>query len=151
MDFDGKVRREGVGVGIWVRPPEGDPKLISYKMYFDCRNNVVEYGALVLGLKVLKDLRAKKVYIYGDSKLIINQVKEIYRAKHPRLRSYKNLVLDLLESFKEYSFLVIPRKKNAITDALGVSVSVFKIPIYPNGKYEIEVKHRPAIPYNINY
>jgi hypothetical protein len=36
-----------------------------------------------------------------------------------------------------------------IVDALVVSASIFKIPTYPNKKYEIEVKHRPAFPDNI--
>ena len=35
---------------------------------------MAEYEALVLGLKMLNDLKAKNVYIYGDSELIINQV-----------------------------------------------------------------------------
>ena len=54
-------------------------------------------------------------------------------------------MLDLLESFKEYHLSVILRKENGIVDALAVSTSVFKIPIYPNRKYKIEVKHRPSI------
>ena len=104
MDFDGVVSKEGAGEGIWIRPLEGEPKLSSYKLYIDCTNNVVEYEALVLGLKVLKGLKAKKIYIYGDSELVINQIKGSYQAKHPRLRSYRNFVMDLLESFKEYQF-----------------------------------------------
>ena len=149
MDFDGVVSKEGTGEGIRIRPLEGEPKMFSYKLYFDCTNNVAEYEALVLGLKVLKDLQARKVYIYGDSELIINQVKGRYQAKHPRLRSYIDLVLDLLESFKEYHLSVIPRKENVIVDAMVVSSSVFKIPIYPNKKYEIEIKHRPVVPDNV--
>ena len=112
---------------------------------------MAKYEALVLGLKVLKDLKAKKIYIYGDFELIINQVKGSYQAKHPRLRSYKNLVLDLLESFKQYHLSVIPRKKNSIVDELVVSASVFKIHVYPNKKYEIEVKHKPLIPDNVDH
>jgi ribonuclease HI len=127
MDFDRAVSKEGAGAGSWIRPPEGDPKLVSCKLYFDCTNNVVEYDALVLGLKVFKNLKSKKIYIYGDSELVINKVKGSYQAKHPRLRSYRNLVLDLLEFFKEYHLTVIPRKKNVIVDALAVSSSVFKI------------------------
>jgi hypothetical protein len=38
-----------------------------------------------------------------------------------------------------------------IVDALATSTSVFKIPIHPNKKYEIEVKHRPSVPDNIKY
>ena len=56
MDFYGEVSKEGSGVGVLIRPHVGEPKLLSYKLYFDCTNNVVEYEALVLGLRDLKDL-----------------------------------------------------------------------------------------------
>jgi hypothetical protein len=78
-------------------------------------------------------------------------VKGIYQSKHPRLRSYRNLVMDLLEEFSEYDLLTIPRGKNQIFDALATSASVFKIPIFPNIKYEIEFKHRLIVPDNIKY
>jgi hypothetical protein len=60
-------------------------------------------------------------------------------------------VLDLLEYFSEYNLSVIPKGKNEIVDALATSTSVFKIPIFPNKKYEIEFKHRLAVPDNIKY
>jgi hypothetical protein len=110
-----------------------------------------EYEALILGLKVLKELGTKRIAVHGDSELVINQVKGIYQSKHPRLRAYRNLVLDLLEEFSEYDLSAIPREKNQIVDALATSASVFKIPIFPNKKYEIEVKHRPTVPDNIKY
>ena len=100
MSFDGAASKKGVGVGIWIRPPIGEPKLFSYKLEFKCTNNVAEYEALILGLKALKDLQAQKINIQGDSKLVIKQVQGSYQAKHPRLRTYRNLVVDLLESFK---------------------------------------------------
>ena len=46
---------------------------------------------------------------------------------------------------------LIPREKNVIADALATLASVFKIPIYPNRKYEIEVKHRQSILDNVKY
>ena len=67
------------------------------------------------------------------------------------MRAYKNLVLDLLESFKQFLLSVIPRSQNHIVDALAVAASVFKIPIYPNKAYQIEVKHRPSVPNNVKY
>jgi hypothetical protein len=54
MSFDGNVSKEGEGVGIWVSTPEVGTKLCSYKLMFECTNNMVEYEALILGLKVLK-------------------------------------------------------------------------------------------------
>ena len=32
MSFDGAASRKGVGVGIWIRPPIGEPKFLSYKL-----------------------------------------------------------------------------------------------------------------------
>ena len=135
MSFDGVVSKEGVGAGVWIRPPSGEPKLLSYKLYCNYRNNVVEYEALVLGLRALRDLQAKKIDIYGDFEPVIKQVQRSYQAKHPRLRSYRNLVLDLLEGFKEHQINIIPRKENIAVDALAVSTSVFQVPKHPNEKY----------------
>ena len=75
----------------------------------------------------------------------------IYQAKHPRMRDYRNLALDILECFDEYRIFIIPRSQNAILDTYSIDASTFKIPIYPNTRYTIEVKHRPAIPDNVKY
>ena len=137
MIFDGAVSKEGARVGVWIRPPKGEPRLLSYKLYFKCTNNMVEYEALVLGLRAQKDLQEKIIDIHGDSELVIKQVQGSYHAKHLRLRSYRNLVLDLLEGFKEHPFIVIPRKENVAANTLAVSTSVFQVPKHPNEKYQI--------------
>ena len=154
IHFDGAVSAKGAGVGIWISTPKGRryfSSLWPYKLYFECTNNVAEYEALILGLNILKKFKARNVYIYGDSKLVINKVNEVYMTKHPRLRSYRNLVLDFLENFNEDQLIVLPRDQNAIADALAISASNFEIPIHPNKKYEIKVKHRPSVPDNVKY
>ena len=152
MHFDGVVSREGAGAGVDIIDPYCIKlNLFSYKFYFECTKNVAEYEALILGLKIMKELQAKRVHIYGDSELVIKQVIGTYQAKHPIMRAYRNMVLDLLESFKEFRLSVIRRSQNHIADALAVTTSVFKIPIYPNRRYKIEVKHRPSVPDNVKY
>ena len=89
--------------------------------------------------------------MHRDSELIINQVKGVYHTKHPKLRAYKNLALDLLEGFLEYDLAAIPREQNRIVDVLATSALVFKIPILLDKRYEIEVKHRSAVPNNIKH
>ena len=96
-------------------------------------------------------MKEKKVYIYGDSELVLRQVIGTYEAKHPRMKDYKNTVLDMLEGFKEYQIIITPRSQNAIVDTYAVDASTFRIPIHPNTKYTIEVKHRPSIPDNVKY
>ena len=65
------------------------------------------------------------------------------------MRSYRNLVLDLLKYFEGYQLTSILRDQNVIANALAVATSLFKIPIHSNKKYEIEVKHRPVVLENI--
>jgi len=43
----------------------------SYKLAFECSNNEAEYEAMIIGLKILRKLNAKRISIYGDSKLVI--------------------------------------------------------------------------------
>jgi ribonuclease HI len=96
---------------VWINPPRLATKLCSYKLAFECTNNMDEYEALVLGLKTLKEMGARMINVHGDSELIVNKVKRIYQANHPRLRAYRNIMLDLLEEFLEYSLSMIPRVK----------------------------------------
>lgn len=67
MHFDGVVSKEGAGAGIYIVGPEFEYRSFSCKLYFECTNNVVEYEALILGIKMIIKLEIKKVIIYGDS------------------------------------------------------------------------------------
>ena len=78
MYFDGSVSKVGVSAGVYIISPTEDTKTYSYKLVFECSNNVTEHEALLLGLRVLKDLGAKTVKIFDDSKLVVNQVNDIY-------------------------------------------------------------------------
>ena len=89
--FDGSVAKIGVGVGVYIISPIKDTKSYSYKLVFECTNNVAEYEALLLGLHALKDLGAKRVQIFGDSELVVNQVNDSYQTRHPRMRKYPTL------------------------------------------------------------
>jgi ribonuclease HI len=151
MDFDGATSKEGVVAGVWIGSPVGEPKLLSYKLHFKCTNNMVEYEALTLGLKALKDLQSQRINIQGDSELIIKKVQGGYQTKNPRLRLYRNLVLDLVEGFKECKFTVIPWKENAEVDSLAVLASLSQVPKNPKEKYQIEVRQKPSIPDNVDH
>jgi len=72
-------------------------------------------------------MKAKKVNIFGDSKLIINQVKGIYQTKHLRMRTYRNEVLDILGNlFLEYNLMSIYKLKNIIVDSLAITRSGYQ-------------------------
>jgi ribonuclease HI len=93
----------------------------SYKLIFQCTNNIAEYEALMLSLKLLNKLGAKMIMVRGDSELIIKQIKGEYAAKHPRLRAYRNFVLDFLQCFTEIELQVIARGQSIPADGLDTS------------------------------
>ena len=73
MSFDGSCGKSGSGAGVWIYNTNEDH---PYKLDYQCTNNIVEYDALLLGLNLLKDIGANKIYVQGDSELIIKKIKE---------------------------------------------------------------------------
>jgi hypothetical protein len=94
--FNGASSSEGAGVGVVFVSPCQETISLSYKLEFEATNNVVEYEALVLGLRDAKEIGIEKVTMFGDAELIVQQVINAYRAKHNWLKSYKNEVWDLI-------------------------------------------------------
>ena len=79
MYFDGSAAKVGAGAGVYIIYPIRDFKYLSYKLTFECTNNVAEYESLLLGLHALKDLGAQRIRVLGDSELVINQVNDSYQ------------------------------------------------------------------------
>ena len=44
-----------------------DFKVYSFKLTFECTNNVAKYESLLSGLNALKELKVNRIYVYGDS------------------------------------------------------------------------------------
>jgi ribonuclease HI len=152
MFFDRASSSEGVGAGVVFVSPCQETISLSYKLEFEATNNVGEYEALVLGLRAAKEMGIEEVAVFGDAELIIQQVINAYQTKHPRLRSYKDEVRDLIDNFfSAFNISFIPREKNALTDSLIVSASLFKISLSPMVKYDVEIKYRPSVPDNVKH
>ena len=71
MYFDGSSSKEGAGAGIVLISPSGELVSLIYKLEFVTTNNTTKYEALILGLKVAKDMSIQQISIYGDSKLVV--------------------------------------------------------------------------------
>ena len=122
----------------------------AFNLNFKCTNNITEYEALILGLNLLKKLGARRIAVHGDSELVIKHVNGEYTAKHPRLRAYKNDVMDLLKNFVEYELVFVPRSQNIIKNGLAcIASSYHKTP--SDKKIIIQTKYRPAVPDNEKY
>ena len=71
MYFDGESAQNSAGVGIVLISPSKENIHLSYMLDFKTTNNVEEYEALLLGVKVAKEMGIVCVNIFGDVDLII--------------------------------------------------------------------------------
>jgi ribonuclease HI len=71
MFFDGACSREGARAGVFFVSPTQETIYLSYKLEFEATNNVVEYEALVLGLKSTREMGIQKVAVFGDALLVV--------------------------------------------------------------------------------
>lgn len=86
MNFDGSCSREGNGAGIVFVSPTGKTFKYSFLLSFNCTNNIVEYEALLLGLRIANKHGIKMLNVFGDSDLIISQVRNKFSTKKDKMK-----------------------------------------------------------------
>jgi ribonuclease HI len=152
MFFDGASSREGVGAEVVFVSPCQETISLSYKLEIETTNNVAEYEALVLGLRATKDMGIEELTVFGDAELIVQQIINVYQAKRPWLKSYKNEVWDLVDNFfLAFNISFVPREENAMANYLVVSTNHFRIPLPPKIRYDVEIRYKPFVPNNMKH
>ena len=91
MYFDDASSKEGAGVGVVFISPNKETSRFSFTLTFTCTNNIVEYEALLLGLKVASKHKIKNLHVIGDSKLVVQYIKTSYASKKKRLKHIEML------------------------------------------------------------
>jgi len=120
-----------------------------------CNGNVVpEYNGLILGLRGLlreHPICPFDVDIYGDSEVVIKQLKGEYEVRSPILKLYYEICVGLLSQLKgDYSLQHVPREENEIADELAQKAATMQpdgddlLIFYPNIMHMYEMK--PKIP-----
>ena len=105
-----------------------------------------------MGLRVAKDLGIQQLVVFGDSELVVQQVKSIYQVQQQLLKVYRNEVWDLIDNFFTTSNIYfIPRDHNQTANSLDLVATFFTVPQNTQLRYPIEVRHRPSIPDNIKH
>ena len=89
------------------------------RLHFPASNNVAEYEALISDLRIAIDIGATHLYVYGDSKLVINQVMKNSNCESPLMDAYYQEVRKLEERFRGLELHHIPQKQNPEADALA--------------------------------
>ncbi|XP_070003616.1 uncharacterized protein [Nicotiana sylvestris] len=127
MFFDGAKNFKGVGIRVVLVSKTGQHYPVSAKLRFPCTNNMAEYEACILRLKLAIDMNVQELLVIGNSYLLVHQVLGEWATKKTKIFPYLHYVQELIKRFTKIEFKHIPRIQNEFADA------------------KIEFKHVPRI------
>jgi len=79
-------------------------------------NNQAEYLALRMGLEEAKRRGARRVHVYLDSLLVVNQMRGIFKVKNRDLWGVHEATKQLVGEFEKVNFTHVPRELNKVAD-----------------------------------
>jgi len=100
---------------------------MTVRLCFDCTNNIAEYEAFVMGIRAAIELKVKCLNVYGDSALVIHQVKGEWETRDHKLIPYKAYIKGMIEHFEDIEFHHISREDNQLVDVLATLSSMFEV------------------------
>ena len=79
-------------------------------------------------MQLVEEIGVKYLEAYGDSKLIVNQVRGKYEVRHEDSVPYHEATVRLAEKFKGFFINQVPRRQNAHADALASLAASLALP-----------------------
>jgi ribonuclease HI len=105
-------------IGVVVSEPGGDVLDELGERIGVATNNVAEYKAMLRGLQRAAELGAREVEVVNDSELVAQQLRGVYRVRHPSLKPLYLEAMRALRGFDRWEIRSVPRSENARADAL---------------------------------
>jgi ribonuclease HI len=119
MYFDGSLNLEGAGAGVLLIYPTGEQLKYVLQIFWKVSNNEAEYQALLHWLRLAASLGIKRLLIYGDSAVVINQVNKSRDRNKENMDAYCLEVRKLENKFYGLEFHHIIRDNNVAADVLS--------------------------------
>ena len=116
---DDSSDKRNAGAGIVIEGPGDFTVDHSLQFKFKASNNQVKYEALIAGLRLAKDLGARRLRCNTNSRLVVGQVQGEYQVKDGLLLQYYHKVIEAMKEFDEVTVHHIPRVENARADRLS--------------------------------
>ncbi|XP_020420718.1 uncharacterized protein LOC109949474 [Prunus persica] len=116
---DGSSNAQGCGAGLVLISPDKVSLEYALRFKFQTSNNEAEYEALLAGLRLAKEMDARKIQIFSDSQLVVHQVNQDFTAKDASMTAYLQHARHLLATFHAHSIKQVPRSENSHADALA--------------------------------
>jgi ribonuclease HI len=82
-------------------------------------SNEAEYHALIFALEQAQSFAPRELQIFSDSKLVVEQMRGLYRVHHDRLRALHRRASALVDQFERVTITHISRERNQLADAIA--------------------------------
>jgi acyl dehydratase/ribonuclease HI len=105
--------------GVVIRRPDGATHESLGKYIGRTTNNVAEYYALIAALDYAAASGIRRLRVYSDSQLIVNQIKGLYKVKHPDLRPLHERAKKQAATLESFTIQYVPREQNRDADDLA--------------------------------
>ena len=133
MFFDGASRAGPKGkiiavVGVVLVSPQNHILSQQFSTTTPCSNNLAEYYALLIGLQLAHEMGVRYLEAYGDSKLIVYQVKREYEVRYEDLVPYHHVVIEMANLFDGFDIGHVSLLQNTKVDALAALAATLDLP-----------------------
>ena len=105
--------------GVVIRRADGATHESLGKYIGRTTNNVAEYYALIAALDYAAASGIRRLRVYSDSQLIVNQIKGLYKVKHPDLRPLHERAKKQAATLESFTIQYVPREQNRDADDLA--------------------------------
>jgi ribonuclease HI len=138
--FDGACRTEQsnegpiirAGAGLVFLRSDGHVLHFSYSLLEEKTNNQDVQVALIIGFEMALEANMTLLRVYGDSLLVIRQLRGVYAVRNEELISYHEKAISLLNHFPNIEVDHVARSKNSQADALAKLAASLTLP--PQGR-----------------
>jgi ribonuclease HI len=119
MYFDGSLKLKGASAGVLLISPTGEQLKYVLQIFRKVSNNEAEYEALLHELRLTAFLGIKRLPVYGDSAVVINQVNKSWDSNKENMDAYCLEVHKLENKFYGIEFHHVVRDNNVAADILS--------------------------------
>jgi ribonuclease HI len=137
------TKLEGAGAGVLLISPTGEQLKYVLQIFWKISNNEAKYEALLHGLRLAASLGIKRLLVYGDSAVVINQVNMSWDRNKENMDAYCLEVRKLENKFYGLEFHHVVCDNNVAADVLSKLGSTRSQ--VPAGVFVHEL-HAPPIP-----
>ncbi|XP_070007402.1 uncharacterized protein [Nicotiana sylvestris] len=145
--FDGAANMKEVGIGVVLISETGQHYPVTAQLRFYCTNNMAEYEACILGLRLAIDMGVQEILVLGDLDLLVYQIQGEWETRDLKFIPYWKCLHDFCQRFRLVEFRHIPRIHNEIADALATLASMLH---HPDKAYVDPVHIQPFVAWGMD-